>query len=83
MNRPQNELLDLFEENGGEEYLNARFGEPEMTQFGFRRETGDYHKTVKVWFSGDEVMARVLFYLNPSHAEDQIVIRQYLGDYCD
>ena len=83
MNRPQVELFEVFTDNGGEEYLSERFGEPIIYQFGLRAETGDYHKTMKTWFEGDECRARILIYRNTAPADDQIVVRQYLGDYCD
>jgi hypothetical protein len=83
MNRSQTALFETFSNNGGEDYLNQQFGESQVWNFGLRPETNDYHKTVKAWFRDDECMARILIYRNTPPAEDQIVIRQYLGDYCD
>jgi hypothetical protein len=83
MNRLQTELFETFNNDGGEVRLTEQFGEPEVWHFGFRPETNDYHKTMKAWFRDDECMARILIYRNTPPAEDQIVIRQYLGDHCD
>jgi uncharacterized Zn finger protein (UPF0148 family) len=52
-------------------------------QYGFRAETQDHHKTVKSWFQADACMARIIEYRNSPPAENQTVVRQYLGDYAD
>jgi hypothetical protein len=83
MKRTQTELMAAFTEDGGELYLTQQFGDPQLWNFGFRPETNDHHKTMKAWFRGDQCMARILVYRNTPPAEDQIVIRQYFGRYCD
>ena len=83
MKRTQAELFERFSANGGERHLTERFGGPQISPYGLRPATGDYHKTMKTWYEGDECRARILVYRNSPPGEDQIVIRRYLDDYCD